>query len=86
VDFEKTYDCVDCNFPRFTLPEFGFPPPTINLIMSCNTSYSLSFKWNGEKLDSFKPRRGLRQEDPLYLIYLFFAWRNYLLWYNKRLL
>jgi len=33
--------------------------------MCCITSSSLSLKWSGEKLDSFKPKRGLRQGDPL---------------------
>lgn len=27
---------------------------------------SLSLKWNNEKIHNFTPRRGLRQEDPLF--------------------
>lgn len=65
IDFEKTYDRVDWNFLRLTLLEFGFPIPTIELIMSCITSSSLSLKWNNEVLEAFKPNRGLRQGDPM---------------------
>ena len=35
------------------------------LIMNCITTYYLSLKWNGEKLDSCAPNRGLRQGDPM---------------------
>jgi len=50
---------------RMTLLEFGFPSIVVNFIMSHITFSSLSLKRNGEKLDNFKPKRGLRQEDPL---------------------
>lgn len=72
IDFEKAYDRVDWNFLQLTLSEFGFPPHVVDLIMSCTTSSSLALKWNGEKLDSFAPTRGLRQGDPMssYLILL----------------
>lgn len=33
--------------------------------MWCVKSASLSLLWNGEKLDAFKPTRGLCQGDPL---------------------
>lgn len=65
IDFEKAYDRVDWGFLELTLTKFGFPPLIIGLIMSCITSSSLSLKWNGEKLDSFTPIRGLRQGDLL---------------------
>lgn len=64
IDFEKAYDRVDWDFLELTLREFGFPSITISLIMSCITSSFLSLKWNGDKLDSFTPKRGLRQGDP----------------------
>lgn len=66
IDFEKTYDRIDWDFLRLTLTEFGFPDSShVNLIMSCVTSSILYLKWNGEKLDSFAPTRGLRQGDPM---------------------
>lgn len=33
--------------------------------MSCITSTNLTVLWNEEKVESFKPERGLRQGDPL---------------------
>lgn len=65
IDFEKAYDRVDWNFLRLTLSDFGFLAPTIDLIMSCITSSSLSLTWNNEILESFNPNRGLRQGDPM---------------------
>lgn len=65
IDFEKAYDRVDWGFLRLTLTDFGFPDHTIQLIMSCITSSTLSLKWNGEKLESFAPSKGLRQGDPI---------------------
>lgn len=64
-DFEKAYDRVDWNFLLLmTLLELGFPRHIINLIVSCIASSTLSLKGNGEKLDSFPPKRGLQQGDP----------------------
>lgn len=65
IDLEKAYDRVDWNFLRLTLDDFGFPNQTINLIMSCITSSSLTIKWNSEKLEPFSPNRGIRQGDPM---------------------
>lgn len=63
IDFEKAYDRVGWQFFELTLKDFGFPQPIINLIMNCITFSSLSIKWNNEKLESFIPKRGLRQRD-----------------------
>lgn len=65
IDLEKAYDSVDWGFLRNTLHDFDLPDRIINLIMSCVTSSSLSILWNGNKLDSFHPTRGLRQGDPM---------------------
>lgn len=64
IGLEKAYDHVDWDFLRGTLSEFGFPGPITNLIMSCVTKSSLSLLWNGKRLPSFSPTRGLRQGDP----------------------
>ncbi|XP_072065876.1 uncharacterized protein [Arachis hypogaea] len=65
IDLEKAYDRVDWRFLETSLIKFGFPVATINLIMACVTSPSLSILWNGNRLQSFKPMRGLRQGDPM---------------------
>ena len=65
VDLEKAYDRVDWWFLEATLMEFGFPNSIVYLIMCCIKSSSLSILWNGSRLESFSPSRGLRQGDPL---------------------
>lgn len=72
IDLEKAYDSVDWNFLRNTLCDFGFSDRIINLFMSCVSSSSLSILWNGNKLDSFHPTRGLCQGNPM-SPYLFFT-------------
>ena len=47
------------------LEHFGFPPNIVNLIMRCVTSTSTAILFNGNKLDSFRPSRGIRQGDPI---------------------
>lgn len=65
IDLEKAYDHVDWTFLSQTLLDFGFPQVTVNLIMQCVTTSTLSVLWNGKRLPSFSPTRGLRQGDPL---------------------
>ncbi|XP_072075375.1 uncharacterized protein [Arachis hypogaea] len=65
IDREKAYDRVDWGFLKQTLMSFGFLSPTVNLIMRCVTASSLSIRWNGDRLNSFTPSRGLRQGDPI---------------------
>jgi len=65
IDLEKAYDRLNWDFLELTLHDFGFPPATISLIMSCVRSSNLSVLWNGAKIDNFTPSRSLRQDDPL---------------------
>ena len=55
IDFEKAYDKVDWKCLRITFSDFGLPQKIIDIIMNCTFSTTLSMKWNGEKLNIFKP-------------------------------
>ena len=65
IDLEKAYDRLNWDFLELTLHDFGFPPTSISLIMSCVRSSNLSILWNGAKTDHFTPSRGLCQGDHL---------------------
>lgn len=65
IDLQKAYDHVSWDYLKGCLEDFGFPPMTINLIMHCVTSSSLSLIWNGKRIENISPSRGLRQGDPL---------------------
>lgn len=65
LDEEKAYDSISWSFLNEVPIAVGFEDSMIALIMFCVTSILLSVLWNGEKLISFQPERGLRQGDAL---------------------
>jgi hypothetical protein len=65
VDLEKAYDRVSWTFLRNILDIIGLSEKLANLLMYCIQSSKLSVLWNGEKLESFSPSRGIRQGDPI---------------------
>ncbi|XP_065619038.1 uncharacterized protein LOC136063082 [Quercus suber] len=65
VDLAKAYDCLKWSFIHKVLKAFHFPQMLIDLIMTCVSTTSISILFNGSKLDSFKPSRGIRQGDSL---------------------
>lgn len=65
VDLEKAYDRVNWDFLSWVLKDIGFPSTWVSLIMSCISDTDFSLLWNGDKLESFAPKRGLRQGNPL---------------------
>ena len=64
IDLEKAYDRLEWCFIRKFL-HFGFPMNMVKLIMSCISSSSSFLLFNGEKLPSFSPTRGIRQGNPV---------------------
>lgn len=65
VDLMKAYDSVNWSFMLNTLTAFGLPEVFINLIKECITTTSFSIAFNGELLDCFPGKKGLRQGDPI---------------------
>ena len=65
IDLEKAYDRLEWSFIKMVLEHFGFPEMLINLIMCCVSTTTTSILFNGGKLDSFQPSRGIRQGDPI---------------------
>ena len=65
IDLEKAYDRLACPFILETLELLDFPNDWVRNIMYCIESLVLSVLWNGEKLESFTPTRGIRQGDPI---------------------
>ena len=60
IDLEKAFDRLEWSFIKMVLEHFGFPDMMIKLIMSCVTSTTTAILFNGSKLDSFQPSRGIR--------------------------
>ncbi|XP_031125131.1 uncharacterized protein LOC116027569 [Ipomoea triloba] len=65
LDFEKTYDRLSWSFIESTLQEADFDQNWITLIMYCIRTPSMSINWNGERLQHFRPERGIRQGDAM---------------------
>ena len=65
IDLEKAYDRLEWHFILDMLLFFKIPESFIHVIMSCITTFSISILLNREKLEPFKPSRGIRQGDPL---------------------
>ncbi|KAK9904638.1 hypothetical protein M0R45_000530 [Rubus argutus] len=62
---EQAYDRVEWDFLEASLLKFCFDCNWVRLIMSCVTTVSYSIVLNGNAGKFFKPKRGLRQGNPL---------------------
>ncbi|KAL5572923.1 hypothetical protein UlMin_022520 [Ulmus minor] len=61
----KAYDRLSWRFLETVLRAFGFHPRWIHWIMTCCTTTRMTLILNGSPFNSFKPKRGLRQRDPI---------------------
>ncbi|XP_019173838.1 PREDICTED: uncharacterized protein LOC109169412 [Ipomoea nil] len=65
LDLEKAYDRLSWDFIRDTLDKTGFTGTLKELMMTCIQTPRLSLIWNGERLEAFRPERGIRQGDAM---------------------
>ena len=61
----KKHDPVEWNFLEYMIRRLGFVNKWINWISTCLKSATVSVLVNGSPTKEFKPKRGLRQGDPL---------------------
>lgn len=65
IDLAKAYDRMSWAYMRKVLDDLQCPAELSERIMLCVTTTSTKILWHGEKLEPFKPSRGLRQGDPI---------------------
>ncbi|KAK4385504.1 hypothetical protein Sango_2674400 [Sesamum angolense] len=65
LDISNAYDRVEWFFLESALGILGFHEKFVSLIMSCVSTVSFSFMLNGSNFVFLRPKRGLRQGDPL---------------------
>ncbi|CAM8945788.1 unnamed protein product [Rhodiola kirilowii] len=65
IDLRKAYDSIDLKFITAMLENLNFPRKFIAWMVMCIQSTSYSIMINGEMVDFFEGKRGLRQGDPL---------------------
>lgn len=65
IDLTKAYDNLSWDFLLNILQALELPEVFINWIVQCFTTTSFSIAFNGELLDHFPGKKGLRQGDPI---------------------
>ena len=65
LDMSKAYDRVERKFMGRKMLKTGFCPIFVSWIMSCMSSVTYSFNFNGERVGYVQPSRGIRPGDPL---------------------
>ncbi|KAL5561792.1 hypothetical protein UlMin_031539 [Ulmus minor] len=65
IDIQKAYDRLSWQFLETILKAFGFHPRWIQWIVTCCSTPKMTLMLNGAPVQSFFPKKGLRQGDPL---------------------
>lgn len=65
IDIMKAYDTVRWGFLLRAMKHMGFPARFIEWTWQCISSAHFSICINGEMVDFFEGKRGLRQGDPI---------------------
>lgn len=66
LDFQKAYDIVELSFLIKIMYYMEFFNRFCSLILHCISSVTYSILLNGSSFGFGKPKRGIRQEDPLH--------------------
>jgi hypothetical protein len=65
LDMMKAYDRVEWDYLEEIMVKLGFEQQWIKVVMSMVRRVAFYVMFNGEKLDGFKPTRGIIQGDPI---------------------
>ena len=79
LDMAKALDRVEWNYLRGIMLRLGFAESFVNTVMRCVTSVAFSVRVNGNLSIPFRLTRGIRQGDPISLIYFSFAQKDFLI-------
>jgi len=66
LDMKKAYDRVEWDYLHAIMTQLGFHRLWVDMVMRLITTVSFSVLFNGERLNSFLPTRGIRQGDPIF--------------------
>lgn len=65
LDMMKAYDSMEWCYLKAIMLKLGFTEKWVDIVMGLVTTVEFSVLFNGKKLRSFKPSRGIRQGDPI---------------------